>query len=360
MSRGSARSPCDPSQTLVEPMRCRFGTIQVVGFVAITCLLILGSIMRRREFIALIGGAAALCPHAAPAQLSGRQYRIAIFATEQTQFFLEELGRAGFVIGRNLEFDSRAIGAPPADYEKLAVEVVKARPDVLVAFGPDAIRAAQKSTQQIPIEALADDLLGSKLVASMPRPDGNTTGVAIFAFQLDVKRLELLHEALPKAQRIAVFADHEPIRNIDVLQSAAHVLGVEIVPFNARSEDEVIRSIDMMETKRVEAVNVLASPILWSFRQLIRDRLDKHRIPTIWQWPEGAETGGLIAYGPRLPDVFRQCARQVVKLLLGAKVADIRVEQPTEFVLAINLKTAKALGVIIPPTLLSRADQVID
>ena len=324
------------------------------------CLLTVGLSMRRRELITLFGGAAALWSRSAPAQLAGRQYRLAIIATERTQFFIEELGRAGFVIGRNLEVDSRGIGVPPAAYEKLAEEVVKARPDVLVAFGPDAIRAAQKSTQNIPIQALADDLLGSKLVASMPHPDGNTTGVAIFAFQLDVKRLELLHEALPKARRMALLADHEPIRNINGLQSAARALGIEIAPFTARSEDEVVRAIDIMETRGVEAVNVLASPILWRFRELIHNRLDMHRIPAIWQWPEGAETGGLIAYGPRLPDVFRQCARQVVKLLLGSKVADIPLEQPTEFVLAINLKTAKALGVIIPPTLLSRADEVID
>jgi putative ABC transport system substrate-binding protein len=316
--------------------------------------------VRRREFLTLVGGAAALWPRAAPAQLAGRRYRIAMFTTEPAPFFVEELGRVGFVLGQNLEVDSRAVGVSPAAFEKLAVDVVKARPDVLVAFGPDAIRAAQNSTQHIPIQALADDLLGSKLVASMPHPEGNTTGVAIFAYQLDVKRLELLHEAIPKAQRIALLADHEPIRNIDALQNAGRALGVEIVQFTARSEDELNRTIEFMERKEIEAVNVLASPILWKFRELLLDRLRMRRIPTIWQWPEGAETGGLIAYGPRLPEVFRQCARQVVKLLLGAKVADVPVEQPTELVLAINLRTANAFGMVIPPALLSRADQVID
>ena len=323
-------------------------------------LLILGPSMRRRKFLTLLSSAVVTWPFPASAQEAGRQYRIAILSTERSQFFLEELGRAGFVVDRNLEVDSRGIGVAPDAYEKLAIELTKARPDVLVAFGPEAIRAAQKATQRIPIQALADDLLGSKLVASMPHPDGNTTGVSIFAFQLDVKRLELLHEALPKAQRIAVFADHEPIRNIEALQSAARALGIEIASFTARSEDEVIRAIDTMETKRVEAVNVLASPILWGFRQLMRDRLDLHRLPAIWQWPEGAEAGGLIAYGPRLPGVFRQCARQVVKLLLGAKVVDIPVEQPTEFELIINLKTAKMLGVQIPPMLLSRANNIVE
>jgi putative ABC transport system substrate-binding protein len=275
--------------------------------------------------------------------------------------FLDELGKAGFVEGHNLEIDSRGIGVAPASYEKVAVDLTKARPDVLVVFGTDAARAAQKSTQRIPIMALADDLLASRLVASMPHPDGNTTGVAIFAFQLDVKRLELLHEALPGARRIAVFGDHEPIRNIVALETAARAFGIEIVPFAARSKDEVIRTIDAMKATGVEAVNLLASPIFsGEYPLLIRDRFDLRRLPAIWQWPEGAEAGGLIAYGPRLSVVFRQCARQVAKLLLGARVVDMPVEQPTEFELIINLKTAKTLSVEISPALLSRANATIE
>jgi len=316
--------------------------------------------MRRRQFLGAFAGAAAW-PLKASAQQTGGRYRIAILAPAGSQVFLNELSQTGFVEGHNLEIDSRGIGVTPASYEEVAAELTKARPDVLVVFGPDATRAAQKATQRIPIVALADDLLGSKLVASMSHPDGNTTGVAIFAFQLDVKRLELLHEALPAARKIAVFTDHEPIRNIDALESAARAFGIEIVPYAARSEGEVIRAIDAMKATSVEAVNVLASPLLGgSLRLLIRDLFDLHRLPAILQWPEDAEAGGLIAYGPRLSVVFRQCAHQIAKLLRGAKVAEVPVEQPTELVLAINLKTAKALGVIFPPALLTRADQVID
>jgi putative ABC transport system substrate-binding protein len=317
--------------------------------------------MRRREFITLLGGAAATWPHAAPAQQSGRQYRIAILATAGSQTFLDELGQAGFVEGKNLEIDSRGIGVAPASYAKVAVDLTKARPDVLVAFGTEAARAAQKSTERIPIMALADDLLGSKLVASMPHPEGNTTGVAIFAFQLDVKRLELLHEAFPEARRIALFADHEPIRNMEALENAARAFGIEVVPFSARFETEAIRAIDAMKATPVDAVNVLASPILGgSLRFVIRDRFDLRALPAILQWPEEAEAGGLMAYGPRLSVVFRQCARQVARLLRGAKVVDMPVEQPTEFELIINLKTAKTLGVQIPPALLSRANSTIE
>lgn len=195
----------------------------------------------------------------------------------------------------------------------------------------------------------------------MPHPEGNTTGVAIFAFQLDVKRLELLHEALPEARRIGILADREQVPIISALHAAARDFGIEISHFTARSQEEIIQAIDAMRATAVDAVNVLASPILYPFFvPLIIDRLRLSRLPGMLQWPEGAEAGGLIAYGPRLDEAFRQCARQVAKLLRGAKVADVPVEQPTKFELVINAKTARTLGITIPPTLLARADHVIE
>lgn len=315
--------------------------------------------MKRREFITLITGAAAL-PLEARAQRAVRPYRVAVLGPVPPSFF-DELGRAGFVRGSNLEIDSRGESAAAASYASVAVEMTEASPNVLMAVGAEAGRAAQKATQRIPIVVIADDLLGSQLVASMPRPEGNTTGVAIFAFQLDAKRLELLHEAVPSTRRIAVLADRLPIPNMDALKSAAKRLGVEIVPFAARSEEDLIRVIDAMRDEQVEAVNLLASPILASkFQYLIRDRLSLRRLPAILQWPEQAEEGGLMGYGPRLRGVFDQSARQVARLLRGAKVADVPVEQPIKFELVINLKTAKMLGVEIPPILLSRADRTIE
>jgi putative ABC transport system substrate-binding protein len=207
---------------------------------------------------------------------------------------------------------------------------------------------------------MADDLVGSGLVGSMAHPEGNMTGVAIFAFQLDLKRLELLHEAVPSAARIGILADPDQIRRPDALDRAARDLGIEIVLFTAKSNEEIINAIDAMKAKSIDAVNVLASARLASVSSLILDRLTSQRLPSIYQWPHGAEEGWLVAYGPRLDGIYRQCGRQVKKLLRGAKVADLPVEQPTELLLTINVKTAKALGVIIPPTLLSRADQVID
>src|SRR5712675_1398383 len=322
--------------------------------------------MRRREFILGVGEVSVLAAlPVARAQEAGRRYRIAILTNTPREVglppaFRAELGHGGFVEGGNLDVVYRGFGVAPSSLEAVAIELTRARPDVILATGPEAARAVQRATTSIAIVALANDLVASGLVASMPHPEGNTTGVAIFAFQLDVKRLELPHEALPRARRIAVFADHEPIRNIRDLDNAARGFDMEIIPFSARLEEEVIRAIAAMKATPVEAVNLLASPILSEFRSLIRDRLDLHHLPAIWQWPEGAEAGGLIAYGPRLSAVFRQCARQVAKLLRGTKVVDVPVEQPTGFELIINLKTARTLGVEIPPTLLSRADTVIE
>jgi putative tryptophan/tyrosine transport system substrate-binding protein len=242
----------------------------------------------------------------------------------------------------------------------MAIELVRSRPDVILAIGPEAAHAAQRATRSIAIVAMADDLVTSGLVKSMPHPEGNITGVAIFAFQLNVKRLEILHEALPEARRVGILADHNPIPSLLALDGAAHDLGIDIVPLAAPSKEEIVQAIDAMKARSVDAVNVLASPILWNFRSLILERLRVSRLPPIWQWPEGAEQGGLIGYGPRDDAVFRQAALQVAKLLQGAMVADVPVEQPTKFELVINTKTARALGIAIPPTMLGRADQVID
>jgi putative ABC transport system substrate-binding protein len=179
--------------------------------------------------------------------------------------------------------------------------------------------------------------LNSPSCFSLPRY-GSRIGLHIFLF-----------EACSTFTRVAASLDR-----------AARDLGIEIVLFMARSKEEIIDAIDGMKAKSIDAVNVLASARLSSFQSLILDRLTSQRLPSIYQWPHGAEDGWLIAYGPRLDGINRQCGRQVTKLLRGAKVADVPVEQPTELVLTINLKTAKALGVIIPPTLLSRADRVID
>jgi putative ABC transport system substrate-binding protein len=325
--------------------------------------------MKRRDFIKLVGGACAIPTFSAAwSQEAVRTRRIGILADNRIladlngepnwRAFFGELAAGGFIEGTNLQVDRRGIG--PTDLDLVANELVRARPEVVFALATPVAQAAKRATPIIPIVAMADDLVNSGLVGSMAHPDGNMTGVSIFAFQLDLKRLELLHEAVPNAKRIGILADPDQIRRPDALDRAARELGIQIVMFTARSNEEIFDAIDAMKAKSIDAVNVLASARFSSINSLILDRLNSQGLPSIFQWPQGAERGWLIAYGPRLDGINRQCGRQVTKLLRGAKVADVPVEQPTELVLGINLKTAKALGVTIPTTLVSRADQVTD
>jgi putative ABC transport system substrate-binding protein len=207
---------------------------------------------------------------------------------------------------------------------------------------------------------MSDDMVGSALAASMARPGGNTTGVSILASELDVKRLEILHEYVPQARRIAVLADPTTISTRAQLVSGARALGVELVWFEARDSDQLGPALDAITTAKVEAVNVLASPVLNTFRRPIIDRMRDARLPVIYQWPEIAEDGGLLAYGPRLMLCYRHVVSLVDKVLRGTKPADLPIEQPTKFELAVNLKTAGAIGLTISPTLLLRADEVIE
>ena len=203
-------------------------------------------------------------------------------------------------------------------------------------------------------------MVGSGLAASMPRPGGNTTGVSILASELDVKRLEILHEYVPQARRIAVLVDPTTISTRPQLISGARDLGVELVWFEASDSKELGRALDAIATANAQAVNLLASPVLNNFHRPIVERLHDARLPAIYQWPEIAEDGGLLAYGPRILLCYRYVVSLVDKVLRGAKPADLPIEQPTKFELSVNLKTAGAIGLTIPPTLLLRADEVIE
>jgi hypothetical protein len=210
------------------------------------------------------------------------------------------------------------------------------------------VRAAQQATKTIPILAVADDLVGSGLATSLAHQGGNTTGVSILASELDVKRLEILHEFVPRAQRIAVVADPSTVSTRAQLVRAARDLGLELVWFEAQSPDEIVRAFDAMASAKIEAINLLASPLLNQQRQIIIERAVQLRFPAIYQRPETAEEGGFLAYGPRFQQIYRLIvARLLVKLLQGTKPADLPIEQPTKFELVLNLKTAKALGITL-------------
>jgi putative tryptophan/tyrosine transport system substrate-binding protein len=320
--------------------------------------------LRRREFILLLGGAAAAWPLAASAQEAGRTYRVGgVSGSPRNAPFavamFDELRRLGFIEGQNLTIDWRSYG-PRADLiPEFVAELVKAHVDVIYAAGVTATRAAQQATKTIPILAVTDDMVGSGLVNSMARPDGNTTGVSILAASLDGKRQEILIQVVPGLRRMAAIADSNATGSsqLQELQDAARARGVELSIHLIASAQEVTEGIDAAKASGAEALNVLSSPFLYANRQIVMQRVTALRMPAIYQFPEEAEEGGLVAYGPRLVQIFRELmARQCVRLLRGAEPADLPIEQPTKFELAINLKTAKALGLEVPLHLLQLAD----
>ena len=323
--------------------------------------------MQRREFITLLGGGAVVWPLAARAQQNRRTYRVGILhnqGPQSLQFppFYDELRGLGFVEGQNLIVDSRGYALRTEQFPAVAVELVKAQVDAIVAGGAAAARAAQAATRTIPILTLTDDMVAQKLVTSLAHPDGNITGISIFATELDGKRQQILMEMVPAAHRMAVLADANTAasKNLRVLQEAASGHGVRLDVYLVERPERIGPEIEEAKRAGAEALNVLASPILYARRLDIFERAVGLRLPTIYQSPEFAEEGGLIGYGPRLTQMFRQMARQLAKVLSGEKVSDVPVEQPTTFELAINLQAAKAISFAIPQSLVLRANKVIE
>jgi putative tryptophan/tyrosine transport system substrate-binding protein len=324
--------------------------------------------MRRRDFVALMG-ASITWPHAARAQQVGRNYRLGCLlpltrdAPINVAFF-DELRRRGFIEGQNLTVEYRAYGLRVDLISEYAAELVNARVEVIVTAGDVAtVRALQQATKTIPILAMTDDMVRLGLVTSMARPDGNTTGVSIFALELDGKRQEILIEAVPGIRRMAFLADANftTVATLDALQEAARAHNIELSIHRIAKGEEITAAIEAAKASGAEGLNFSASTIFFAYRKHIMDHAAALRLPAIFEWPETAEEGGIVAYGPRLSQLFVEVmTQQVIKLFHGIKVADIPVEQPTKFELVINLKTAKAMGVTVSPALLLRADKVIE
>ncbi len=244
---------------------------------------------------------------------------------------------------------------------RLAVELVRLDVDVITPLGGQATRAVQHATTKIPIVATADDFLGEGLVTSLSRPGGNTTGVSIFSPELNVKRLELLKELVPKVSRVAVLWDPATgTSQLKVIKTTARSLEVQLQVLEVRSPDDLAIAFRVAKEKRAGALTVLASPLLASLQKTIVDLAARNRLPAVYQWSAHARAGGLISYGSNLLAMFRQLAFLVGRVLKGAKPADLPVEQPRKVELVVNIKTAEALGITIPPSILLRADKVIE
>jgi len=324
--------------------------------------------MNRRDFITLLGGAVAAWPFLAWGQETGRIYRVgALFASArdapQHVAFFDELRRLGFIDGQNLAVDALGYSLPAERFTVHAADLVSGSVDLILAGGDAAVRAAQQATKSIPILAFTDDMVGQGFVQSLAKPGGNTTGVSILASELDGKRQEILIEAVPGVRRIAALVDSNTttLSQLRVLEDAARARGVELSVHQVEWREEIGNAIDAAKTSGAGALNVLGSSILFNSRAFIFQRVAALRLPTVYQFPEMAEQGGLIGYGPLIVQLFRDVmSRQLAKLLRGARPSDLPVEQPTKFELVVNLRTATAMGYELPTGLVLRADKVIE
>jgi len=307
---------------------------------------------------------------AAEAQQPGRTARIGVllFNTPESHpdllAFRESLRQRGYVEGQNIVLEYRSAESNER-LPALAAELVKRRPDAIVvpSYTP-AMRAAKEATRTIPIVVItAGDPVGSGLVASLAQPGGNVTGLTVMSPELAGKRLELLKEILPRLVRVAVLwnpANPPKVVEWKETQVAATRLGLKLQSLEVRRPSDFDGAFAIAQKERAEALIMLADPLITSNRKRIVDFASRSRLPSTYTFRDSIDAGGLVAYGPSRTDLFRRAAAYVDKVLKGAKPADLPVEQPTKFDLVINLKTAKALGLNIPASLLLRADHVIE
>ena len=329
--------------------------------------------MDRRAFLGTIAGGLLAAPLAAGAQPAGKVYRIGYISNsppntpESSPFyeaFRQGLRERGWVEGRNAVIEWRFAEGRMERFPDLAADLVRLKVDLIVTTGGPAARAAKQATTTIPIVAVAvSDPVGQGFVASLARPGGNVTGLATLFPELAVKRLGLLKEILPGVSRVAVLWNAANPGNVIILrgvQAAARTLGVTLQSREVRGPDDFEAAFAKMSRERHDALMILDDPLLFQYRASIVDFAAKKRLPTMHPFRESVEAGGLIAYSVNLAELNRRAAEYVDKILKGADPAELPIEQPTEFELVINLKTAKALGLTIPPSLLQRADQVIE
>jgi ABC-type uncharacterized transport system substrate-binding protein len=323
--------------------------------------------LSRRGVIGLVGGAAAW-PLAARAQETGRTYRIGgLHQSPRNALhhiaFYAELKRQGFVDGKNLVIDSDGYGLPAQRFADHAQQLLTTRPDVILCGGDEAGRAAQKVTATVPTIVLADDMIRAGLVTSLAKPGGNTTGVSILATELDGKRQDILLEAVPGVRHLGALADPSSTTTaqLQALKDAARARFAELSIIEVSRREDIGPAIDALKASGATALNVLASALLFNNRDIVLQRVAALRLPAIYQWPEIADQEGLLGYGPRIVQIYRDImARQAVKVLQGISPAIIPVEQPTKFELVVNLRTAKTIGHEVPAGLVLRADTVIE
>ena len=330
--------------------------------------------MRRREFITLIGGVAAVWPLAVRAQQPDRMRRIGVLmpldvddpeAKARLAAFVDGLRQSGWTDGRNVRIDTRWPASDPDRLRKYAAELVALAPDVILASGNASVAALRQASRSVPIVFVnLIDPVGAGFVASLARPGDNTTGFAAFEYSLSGKWLELLKEISPTITQVAVLRDPTSPRDIGqfaVIQAMAPPsLGVELTPIDIRDRDEIERAITAFARERNGGLIVTTSLLAFTHRNLIISLATRYRLPNVSSFRYYPASGGLASYGPNSIDSFPRAAAYVDRILKGEKPSNLPVQQPTKYELIINLKTAKALGLTIPDKLLATADEVIE
>ncbi len=326
--------------------------------------------MRRRQFITLLGGAAAW-PLAARAQQAAKVYRIGFLSagaevrpSKPWSIFVNGLRELGWIEGKNIVFDRRHADNRLDRLPELATELVRLDVDVIVTVGTLAPLAAKRATTSIPIVMMnAGDPVGSGLVASLARPGGNVTGMSLMAPDLGGKRLELLKETLPRLSHVAIIwnaANPYSALVFDETLGAAKKLTVEIQSLEVRSPGDFDGALATTMRNRVDALVIVEDPLTFNHLNKVAEFCADNRLAAIYGLREFADAGGLMTYGASNADLFRRSVEFVDKILRGFKPSDLPVQQPTKFELVINLKAAKAIGLEVPPVLLARADEVIE
>jgi putative ABC transport system substrate-binding protein len=328
-------------------------------------------VIDRRTFLAGTGAVLLAAPLAAEAQQAGKVYRVGLLAGGGAPpdgavpaSLREALRDLGYVEGKNIAYTGRWADAKLERLPELAAELVKLNVDAILTQGGPATEAAKKTTATIPIimGGPAGDAVAMGVIASLARPGGNVTGLSDDAGPLSAKRMEILKEAVPKAKRIAILWNRDDnamtlrYREID---NAARMLRVRVQPLGVREPNDFATAFDAMTRERPDALFLVADALTGLNRKRVMDFAETHRIPAMYEQGSYVQGGGLMSYGPGIDDGFRVVARHLDRIFKGAKPGDLPVEQPTRYYLAINLKTAKALGLTIPPSLLGRADEVI-
>ena len=326
--------------------------------------------MRRREFVALVGGAAVGWPLAAraqqPAKLPTIGYlgsNVASVDSRRLPGFVQRLRELGWVEGRTIAIQYRWAEGRNERFAEIAAEFVRLSVNVIVTNATAPTAAAKQATSVIPIVfAAAADPVATGLVASLGHPGGNVTGLSMQGTDTTSKRLELLREVVPHLRRLAVLGNGgspNVALEIGEVQAAARTLGIVVVTFDIRRAEDIAPALEALK-ERSEALYLCLDPLMTTNRVRIITLAQRAKLATMYSLREFVEAGGLMSYGPDIPDQYRRAADFVDKILRGAKPADIPIEQPTKFDLVINMTTAKALGIAVPPTLVARADEVIE